>query len=72
MDDQIAKDDELPDTGIGLEWERIVSSIFVKSETYGTRSTTLMMRDATGRIRIDDRFHVPKQKPHTYEFTIEP
>ncbi len=35
-----AKDKELPDTGVGLELERVLSSIFIKSEKYGTRSST--------------------------------
>ncbi len=41
-----APDLELPDTGIGLEWERVLSPLFIKSEGYGTRcSTVLLMGD---------------------------
>ena len=30
----------LPDTGVGPEWERILSSIFIASPIYGTRSSS--------------------------------
>ncbi|WP_046181339.1 NRDE family protein [Domibacillus tundrae] len=37
-----ADDSELPDTGVSIEWERLLSPIFIKSETYGTRSSTIL------------------------------
>lgn len=37
-----APDHLLPDTGVGLENERFLSSIFIKSPVYGTRSTALV------------------------------
>ncbi len=41
-----ATDTLLPQTGVSLEWERILSSMFIKSEGYGTRSSTaLLMSD---------------------------
>ncbi|MGH7580669.1 MAG: NRDE family protein [Gemmatimonadales bacterium] len=43
-------DEELPRTGIGLQWERLVSSAFVVSSRYGTRSSTVVLvgRDGGG------------------------
>lgn len=41
-DDQKAEDKELPNTGVGLEWERILSSVFISSPNYGTRSSTVL------------------------------
>ena len=38
-------DSELPDTGVGLKWERILSSIFITSPIYGTRSSSVIMID---------------------------
>jgi len=35
-------DRDLPDTGIGLEFERFLSPIFIQGEEYGTRCTTLL------------------------------
>ncbi|HVO73402.1 MAG TPA: NRDE family protein, partial [Ignavibacteriaceae bacterium] len=43
QDKKPAEDKILPDTGIGLELERILSSIFVKTENFGTRCSTLIM-----------------------------
>ncbi|HBF43555.1 MAG TPA: hypothetical protein DDW42_08010 [Desulfobacteraceae bacterium] len=39
------EDKSLPDTGIGLEWERVLSPIFIESPTYGTRSSTILLID---------------------------
>jgi uncharacterized protein with NRDE domain len=32
----------LPDTGVGLEWERILSPMFIESPAYGTRSSSVL------------------------------
>lgn len=37
---QTCPDDELPDTGIPKGWEKILSSQFIRTPTYGTRSST--------------------------------
>ncbi len=42
-DRSAAPDDELPDTGVGIEWERILSPVFVESEIYGTRSSCVVI-----------------------------
>lgn len=43
MDDrEIAADDELPDTGVGLEIERMLSAAFIVSPRYGTRCSTVL------------------------------
>jgi len=42
-DDAAAPDDSLPDTGVGLEWERILSPALIKTERYGTRSSAVLM-----------------------------
>ncbi|MCP4021453.1 MAG: NRDE family protein, partial [Desulfobacteraceae bacterium] len=40
LDRHIPDDSLLPDTGVGLEFERILSPLFIKSPVYGTRSST--------------------------------
>jgi uncharacterized protein with NRDE domain len=40
-----APDEKLPQTGVSLEWERMLSPMFIKSEGYGTRSSTLLLMD---------------------------
>ena len=43
-----APDELLPETGVGLEWERKLSSIFIKSSEYGTRSTAVILKHQSG------------------------
>jgi uncharacterized protein with NRDE domain len=40
-----APDKKLPQTGVSLEWERMLSPMFIKSENYGTRSSTVLLMD---------------------------
>lgn len=41
-DREIVADYHLPETGVPLEWERILSAVFVASPDYGTRASTLL------------------------------
>lgn len=50
LDTTQADDDLLPQTGIELEWERHLSSIFIKHPQYGTRSTSIILKDNLGNI----------------------
>lgn len=73
-DRTIPDDKSLPDTGVGLEWERILSPIFITSNIYGTRSSTLVMIDMNNRITFIERTFDPTSD-HAYtskhEFLIE-
>ena len=53
-DDEPAADADLPQTGITLEWERMVSSAFVRAPDYGTRCSTLVRIAADGEARFDE------------------
>ena len=53
-DDQPAPDAELPRTGVSLEWERLLSSAFVRAQHYGTRCSTIIRIDARGRAYFDE------------------
>lgn len=44
-DEAKASDTSLPNTGIGYEWEKRLSSIFIQSPEYGTRTSTLLLVD---------------------------
>jgi uncharacterized protein with NRDE domain len=44
-DREMPSDANLPDTGVGIEWERILSPLFIKSEIYGTRSSSIVLMD---------------------------
>lgn len=56
-DEQVAADDELPDTGIGLARERALSPAFIRGESYGTRASTVVAiaHDGAGII-MERRF----------------
>jgi len=47
-DRTIPPDDQLPDTGFGLEWERILGARFIVSPEYGTRSSSVVLLDREG------------------------
>jgi uncharacterized protein with NRDE domain len=53
-DDRPAPDHELPGTGIRLEWERLLSSAFIRSADYGTRCTTVFRIDRNGAAQFDE------------------
>ncbi|HHW36515.1 MAG TPA: NRDE family protein [Bacillales bacterium] len=42
QNNHVAPDESLPNTGVTLELERLLSSTFIKSEGYGTRSSTVL------------------------------
>jgi uncharacterized protein with NRDE domain len=72
-DRAIMKDELLPDTGIGMDWERILSARFIISPVYGTRSSTLLYVDRQDRaVFIDRNFDTSPAVPETrrFEFTI--
>jgi uncharacterized protein with NRDE domain len=50
-----APDELLPDTGVGLERERLLSSIFIASEHYGTRSSTVLLVDLDRQATFVER-----------------
>ena len=54
-DDEIVPDTELPETGVPLEWERMLSAIFVRSPAYGTRASTVLTVAADGQLRFEER-----------------
>lgn len=51
-DESRPQDQDLPLTGVGLEWERLLSSAFITGEHYGTRSSTIVLLDHQGRISL--------------------
>lgn len=58
-DDEIVPDTELPSTGVPLEWERRLSAIFVRSEDYGTRASTVLTLAGDGQITFEERSFGP-------------
>jgi uncharacterized protein with NRDE domain len=50
-----APDPDLPDTGVGSELERALSSLFIVTPEYGTRASTVLMVEADGVVRFSER-----------------
>lgn len=65
----------LPDTGVGPERERLLSPIFIEDDTYGTRSTTVLLIDRSGQVtfceRTFDRARI-SSSTQCYSFRILP
>ncbi len=73
-DSTLVEDSRLPNTGVGLEWERILSPIFIKSPTYGTRSSTLILVDKDDHVSFLERtYNAHPENTFTvnYEFVID-
>jgi len=48
-------DETLPDTGMGLEWERRLSTIFIAGREYGTRSSSVLLLEKSGKISFTEQ-----------------
>ena len=55
LDRDIPDDADLPDTGVGIEWERRLGAVFIHSPVYGTRASTVLTIAADGRARFRER-----------------
>jgi len=55
-DTHVASDHELPNTGVNHDWEKALSSAFIKTPSYGTRSSTIL------RIRKDGHFEMVERR----------
>jgi uncharacterized protein with NRDE domain len=53
-DDRPAPDAQLPRTGVSLEWERLLSSAFVRAPDYGTRCSTIIRIEHLGRAYFEE------------------
>lgn len=72
-DDAMAPDADLPDTGVGLELERKLSSIFIKAQGYGSRNTTVITVDRTNHVRFVERTYNTSDfsySTQTFDFQI--
>lgn len=74
-DDTPAPDDALPDTGVGAAWERVLSPVFIASEGYGTRTSTVVWIDRDGQVSFFERTFPtldPAAATRRFTFRIEP
>jgi uncharacterized protein with NRDE domain len=72
-DTLVAKDEELPDTGVDLDLERMLSPVFIKSENYGTRCSSVVMVDSDNNVKFVEKFFfdgIGNFSNKEYKFTI--
>lgn len=72
-DDTEAEDHLLPQTGVPLEWERRLSSIFIRGEEYGTRSSTLLTVNKNQQVSWFEKTFSPDGETveqQSYHFAI--
>ncbi|MDX9733595.1 MAG: NRDE family protein [Thermoanaerobaculia bacterium] len=71
-DRRIAADDELPETGVPLEVERLLSAPFIVAPGYGTRSSTLLLAARDGRAELlERRFDTSFRESGTSRFELD-
>jgi uncharacterized protein with NRDE domain len=54
-DRSVAEERALPSTGIGRDWEALLSAAFIGAPGYGTRSSTVMLMDHEGEAHFRER-----------------
>jgi uncharacterized protein with NRDE domain len=54
-----APDDELPRTGVSLDWERQLSPLRIRAGEYGTRSSTVLLISTEGEVSYLERSFDP-------------
>lgn len=54
-DRTVPDDAQLPDTGVGIDWERRLAPAFIVSPDYGTRCSTLVKVSRDGQIHFEER-----------------
>lgn len=64
-----APDKALPNTGAPLEWEQLLSPLFIESEGYGTRSSAVLLLSDT-EIQLTERVY-SQGKTKDQEFRID-
>jgi uncharacterized protein with NRDE domain len=74
-DEDVAPDNTLPNTGLPLEHERALSSMFIKTNGYGSRCTTVIMVDRANNVFFSERVYNTETFQHstqTFRFTVSP
>lgn len=67
-----APEDQLPDTGLGRERERMLSPIFINGDEYGTRASTVLLMGRDGTVTFVERtFNEHGARDSTRRFFFE-
>lgn len=66
-----APDERLPDTGVGLDFERKLSPLFIKTPEYGTRCSTVLLVDRNNRVAFVERRFYKGEFDNESRFTFQ-
>lgn len=73
-DRQVARDHELPSTGVPQDWERVLSAIQIRANGYGTRTSTVVTVRNDGLVTFIERSFDPEQpqqyRDRSFEFMV--
>jgi uncharacterized protein with NRDE domain len=75
-DNETYPENQLPETGLPPEMEKALSAIFIKTEDYGTRCSTVVYIRNDGQVRFTERVyeagsdHIKEE--NSFEFITEP
>ncbi|WP_210468842.1 NRDE family protein [Sporosarcina sp. 6E9] len=69
---ELAEDENLPNTGVGLELERQLSPLFIQTPDYGTRCSTVLFVDHDNNVTFIERTYENGQLKleNNYSFQI--
>jgi uncharacterized protein with NRDE domain len=70
-DDTLGLDAALPDTGVGIELERMLSPMFIHGETYGTRASTVLVMRPDGHVSFGERSYDKAGPTGTVRFDFD-
>jgi uncharacterized protein with NRDE domain len=66
--------DQLPETGLSSELEKAVSAIFIRTQNYGSRCSTVVRIKENGDVRFTERVFKPGatsiEEENSFEFTL--
>ncbi len=70
-----AADDALPETGVSRDWEKLLSSAFIRAPGYGTRASSVLLIERGGEARLRERsFGADAEllEDRRFNFTVAP
>ena len=62
-DRRVPPDSQLPQTGVNLEWERVLSPVFIESPVYGTRASTILLIARNSRVKLVEKTYHGRPEP---------
>lgn len=60
QDNREGEENNLPETGLPKDLERKVSAMFIRTENYGTRCSTVLLVAKDGSVRFEERSFIPE------------